>query len=309
MAKYRLSYLENGGYKAIDLSKLICLKFKPTKVTDIRTIDELTMSFKSYDEFIEFLMRNKIINKKDLKLEITIDKKIEHSNESYNKPIYNSNKLLFKGDSELYNPSYILKNIKEHFFDSEYIYNLALNYEEKYKNAYNRITGSSSILGIITTIKVFALKLKSIGREMLEFDEIDQYDKALSNLFNLEVFKSNIIKDNNKITIKTKKDENGNNIKNYRGIHDFVILLKKLDPTIIKNNIEEYEEKEEYLTLKDFRKVNEEIVYSHEFNNDIYYDGINDCISDFESRQEMFRDLQRGSRKYCLRMSDSDRKQ
>lgn len=304
MSKYRLSYLENGGYKDIDLSKLYCLRFKRTKVTDIRTIDELTMSFKNYEDFINFLKRNNIVDNTNINLEITIDKKIKHNGQVYNKPIYNSDKLLFGNDDELYHPSYILKIIRKHIFDSDFMYKLAKNYEEKYSNAYNRITGSSSILGIITAIKVFTIKKSNRDLDSFDFDEIDEYQDAVNNLLYLELFKSDIVKKDDKIKVKRKKDTNGDYIKNYRGLHDFVNLIKELEPNIVKNKNED-EVQEEFLTMKDFRKVNEELVYNHHFDDSKYFDGINDFISDFESRQEMFRDLQRGSRKYILKKGDA----
>lgn len=299
MAKYRLSYLENGGYKDIDLSKLECLKGRV--VTDIKTIDELTLNFKSCYDFMCFLKRNKIINDTNLKLEITIDKKVKNTKNVYNKPIFNSDKLLFSYDEELLKYDFILKKIREHILDGEYMYKFALNFEEKYQNAYNRITGSSFILGLITTIKVVAIKLSN--KEYLNDYDIENYKNAINNLFIIELYKYESIKKNgNTVEITRKKDEDGNYIKNYRGAHDFVNLLKYLEPDIIK--IEE-EEREEFLVLnEDFRRVNEKLVYSHKFEDEIYEDGIHDCIKDFEDRQDMFRELQRDSRKYCLKKGD-----
>lgn len=301
MSKYRLSYLENGGYKSIDLSKLECLK--GYKVTDIKTIDELTMKFKNYDEFVRFLKRNNIISDTNIQLEITIDKKINNTNNVYNKPIYNSDKLLFSSDEEIMSYDFMLKNIKKHIFDGKYMYNLALNYEEKYKNAYNRITGSSYILEIITIIKVNAIKLYNIGKHALSYNEFNEYENAINNLFNLELYKYDVDKSSNLVRITKKVDKDGNYMKSYRGAHDFVNLLKTLDPTIIKE--EELEEREEFLVLnEDFRRINKEIVINYEFNDDIYYESGRDCVKDFESRQEMFAELQRESRRYCLKKGD-----
>ena len=305
MSKYRLSFLENGGYRNIDLSKLDCMQFKPAKPTDIRTIDELTMSFKCYEDFLEFLKRNKIIDNTDIKLEITIDKKIKHNKQVYNKPIYNSDKLLFKYDYELYNPSYILKQIKKHIYDVDYICKFANNYEEKYKNAYNRITGASTILGIITSIKVYAIRFNNMDYRDIKIEDMNRYQEAINKLLYLELFKSDIIKEkDNKIKIKRRKDEKGNYIKNYRGLHDIVNLIKELEPIVIKE--EEIEPQEEFLTMKDFRPVNRDIALNYNINDDIYIDG-NDCYKDFEDIQEVFRELQRSSRKLTLKKGDGER--
>ena len=304
MAKYRLSYLENGGYKAIDLSKLECLN--EYNVTDINVIDKLTMMFRGYDDFIRFLIRNKIIKDDNIKLEITIDKKLSHNGSTYNKPIFNSDKLLFSSDEELLKYSNILKNIREHIYDSDYIYKLAVNYEEKYSNAYNRISGSSFILGIISIIKTTAIKLEKNGKNSLSFNELNEYEDAINDLYIIELYKYDTIKENNRtVDIIRKKDAYGKYIKNYRGLHDFINLLKHLDPELVK--IEE-DEPEEFLVLnEDFRRVNKEIVDNHVFQEEIY-EIDKDYMRDFDSRQDMFAELQRDSRKYCLKKGDGERK-
>ena len=71
--KFRLSYKDNEEFIPIDLGKLQCLK--DLDVTEIKTIDNFTTSFKSYGEILEFLKRNKLINDSVQELFITIDSK------------------------------------------------------------------------------------------------------------------------------------------------------------------------------------------------------------------------------------------
>lgn len=284
MAKYRLSYLSFGGYKALDLEKLECLKGK--KVTDIQVIDEFTTSFLNMETLLEFLKRNKIINEDINKLVITVDKK--QDGETINKKIYRGENLLFSSDKNFLNTSFIYKWIMSNSNDFDTIIKICDNYIEKYKNAYNRITGSSYILGVFNSLRILALNKKE-NKDYISPSELKDFNDAIKDFINIEFYK--IDKDvlNNTGKIERKCEDNGTYKKSYRNIHDFVILLKslgidlnktKLNKPMIEtlkirdNNIEEEQEEfEEFLTNEDINRVNDSILRNYKYEE---YEGYQD---------------------------------
>lgn len=283
MSKYRLSYLGYGGLKSIDLKKLDCLI--GYKVTDIDVIDKFTTSFNNLEELLMFLKRNNLITDDVNKLYITIDKKVD--NNIINKKIYNGEKLLFKNDIELLKISFIYKWILSNKNNNNYIIAIANNYMDKYKNAYNRIDGSSYILSLFSTLKNIAINKNNYN---IENGEINEFNKCISDFIDIEFYKLDKFKWTNYKIIEKKKDKNGNYLKNYRNIHDFVILIKELDKSlnkinsknnkslIVYNNIEEETnlDNEEFLTYDDYINTNEGINRVEEFEP--YIDG-NDFIA------------------------------
>lgn len=285
MAKYRLSYLSYGGYKAIDLEKLECLKGK--KVTDIQVIDEFTTSFKNMDTLLDFLKRNKVISEDINKLVITVDKK--QDGEIINKKIYRGENLLFKSDKNFLNTAFIYKWVISNNDDFNTLINICDNYIEKYKNAYNRITGSSYILSVFNSLRALALNKKE-NNGFITPNELKEFNETIEDFINLEFYK--IDKDilNNTGKIERKLD-NGTHKKSYRNIHDFVILLKSLDIDLNKsmvskpmietikvrdnNFVEEQEEFEEFLTSEDINRVNVSILKDYKYEK---YEGYQDGI-------------------------------
>lgn len=284
MAKYRLSYLSYGGYKALDLEKLECLKGR--KVTDIQVIDEFTTSFLNMKTLLEFLKRNKIINEDINKLVITVDKK--QDGETINKKIYRGENLLFSSDKNFLNTSFIYKWIMSNSNDFDTIIKICDNYIEKYKNAYNRITGSSYILGVFNSLRILALNKKE-NKDYISPSELKDFNDTIKDFINIEFYK--IDKDvlNNTGKIERKCEDNGTYKKSYRNIHDFVILLKSLGIDLNKtittkpmietlkirdNKVEEEQEEfEEFLTNEDINRVNDSILRNYKYEE---YEGYQD---------------------------------
>lgn len=279
MAKYRLSYLGYGGYKSIDLKKLECLSDR--KVTDIQTLDEFTTSFKNMEELLLFLKRNKIIEREVNKLVITVDKK--ENEEIINKKIYRGENLLFENDKMFLDMSFIYKWIMNNLKKPELMIAIFDNYIEKYQNAYNRTTGASYILNLFKSLKTLAINIKRTSA--LKPSEINEYENTVKEFINFEFYKldKDILTKKGKIERKVEKD--GTYKKNYRNIHDFIILLKTIDKNlnkyssfelssqnskilVIEDNFEEPEEKEEFLFESDILKANKEIVENYKENTD-----------------------------------------
>lgn len=235
MSKYRLCYLGYGGYKSIDLSKLECLK--GFKVTDIKVIDDFTTNFESEEELIEYLKKNGLIDSSVKKISITVDKK--ENNNVINKKIYNGEKLMFKNDKKYLNASYIYQWLINNRNDYDAISIICDNYINKYKNAYNRIDGSSFILGLFTSILNLAIKLKN-NKESMSLRQINEYNDSISDFIDLEFYKIDKEKLKYEGKIVKKKDSDGKYLKSYRNIHDFINVLKehKLD----LENIKDFEE-------------------------------------------------------------------
>lgn len=299
MAKYRLSYLGYGGYKSIDLEKLECLSGR--KVTDIQVIDEFTTSFENVESLLEFLKRNKIIDEDVNKLVITVDKK--ENGETINKKIYRGENLLFNGDKDFLDMSFVYKWIMNHSDNSDLIIKICDNYIEKYKNAYNRITGSSYILSLFNSLRALAYNKKENADRYMRASELKEFDDSVRDFINLEFYK--IDKDVLSKTgeIERKMENDGTYKKSYRNIHDFIILLKSMGLNLNKalkeevstkrnstisviDNVQSIQteevEHEEFLTADDvsrsnkefFKNYKEEDTSEEDLNiggNDVYY--------------------------------------
>lgn len=299
MAKYRLSYLGYGGYKSIDLEKLECLSGR--KVTDIQVIDEFTTSFENAESLLEFLKRNKIIDEDVNKLVITVDKK--ENGETINKKIYRGENLLFKSDKNFLDMSFVYKWIMNHSDNSDLIIKICDNYIEKYKNAYNRITGSSYILSLFNSLRTLAYNKKENADRYMRASELKEFDDSVRDFINLEFYK--IDKDVLSKTgeIERKMENDGTYKKSYRNIHDFIILLKSMGLNLNKalkeevstkrnstisviDNVQSFQteevEHEEFLTADDvsrsnkefFKNYKEEDTTEDDLNiggNDVYY--------------------------------------
>ncbi len=300
MAKYRLSYLGYGGYKSIDLEKLECLSGR--KVTDIQVIDEFTTSFENVESLLEFLKRNNIIDDDVNKIVITVDKK--ENGETINKKIYRGENLLFKSDKNFLDMSFVYKWIMNHSDNSDLIIKICDNYIEKYKNAFNRINGSSYILSLFNSLRALAYNKKENAGSYMRVSELKEFDDSVRDFINLEFYK--IDKDVLSKTgeIERKMENDGTYKKSYRNIHDFIILLKSMGlnlnkgltedvHTKIKSTIsvinnsqiiqtEEEDEREEFLTEDDISRTNKEFFKNYKEEdiveddlsiggNDIYY--------------------------------------
>ena len=224
MAKYRLSYLGYGGYKSIDLEKLECLNGR--KVTDIQVIDEFTTSFENLESLLEFLKRNRIVDEDINKLVITVDKK--ENGETINKKIYRGENLLFESDKNFLNMSFVYKWIIGHSDDSDLIIAICDNYIEKYKNAFNRISGSSYILSLFNSLRALAYNKKVNAEGYMRASEFKEFDDTVRDFINLEFYKidKDILSKTGRIERKMEND--GTYKKSYRNIHDFIILLKSI---------------------------------------------------------------------------------
>ena len=185
MAKYRLSYLGYGGYKSVDLEKLECLNGR--KVTDIQVIDEFTTSFENLESLLEFLKRNRIVDEDINKLVITVDKK--ENDETINKKIYRGEYLLFKSDRDFLNMSFVYKWIINHSDYSDLIIAICDNYIEKYKNAFNRINGSSYILSLFNSLRALAYNKKENAEGYMRASEFKEFDDTVRDFINLEFYK------------------------------------------------------------------------------------------------------------------------
>lgn len=247
MSKYRLSYLGYGGYKSVDLSKLECLNGR--KVTDIQTIDGLTANFENLENFLEFLKRNKLIDDEIRKLVITVDKKANGI--TYFGKIFKGEELLFKKDVSYLNVAYIYKWIMKNKDNPDCIIEICENYIDKYKNAYNIITGSSYILPIFTTLKDLALNMKLNNRN-LSINELREFDSCIDDFMTIEFYKidKDVLTESKGKTLVRKKDKDGILLKSYRNIHDFVILMNSLERKlegVTKVNISEEDLKKSLL--------------------------------------------------------------
>lgn len=295
MAKYRLSYLGYGGYKSVDLEKLECLNGR--KVTDIQVIDEFTTSFENLESLLEFLKRNRIVDEDINKLVITVDKK--ENGETINKKIYRGENLLFESDKNFLNMSFVYKWIIGHSDDSDLIIAICDNYIEKYKNAFNRISGSSYILSLFNSLRALAYNKKVNAEGYMRASEFKEFDDTVRDFINLEFYKidKDILSKTGRIERKMEND--GTYKKSYRNIHDFIILLKSMKINLnkslqedfvskkkstisiadnVQEQIEHYEEKEEFLTEDDILRTNKQ------FFDSIKSDIGSDMDDDYESR-------------------------
>lgn len=303
MSKYRLCYLNRGSYVDVKLDKLECLMDR--KTTDIEVIDEFTTKFNNISELLEFLKRNKLIPIFTNRLYITIDNK-----NSYKK-IYNGHKLLFKEDSEYLKLSYIYKWIVYNKDNSDLMISIAENYIEKYQNAYNRTTGASYILSLFNAIKHIALNKNN---NIMETNELKEFDKCISEFIDFEFYKIDKKKFDLEKEIEKKTDKDGKHIKQYRNIHDFIILIKSLDKNLERylNNIKSEEKEiisyddykdeynEDYLTYDDYKRTNKKLIDNYKEDNfEPYRDG-NDYIVPL-IKEELEECLEDNVRKLCRR--------
>lgn len=263
MAKYRLSYLNYGGFKAVDLKQLECLKGH--NITDLSVIDKFTTSFENMEELLLFLRRNQIIDDKVTGLAITIDKK--ENGKTVNKKIYNGEKILFKSDYNCLSVSFIYKWLSANRTNFDKIIKICDNYIEKYHSAYNRIDGSSYILSVFYELRALAIGLKNNDLEISNSLSLE-YENLIEDFMTIEFFKIDKEK-TTKDNIVRKRNEDGTCPKQYRNIHDFVLLMKKMDKDldlyksdrlIDVNNVivmdnEKEDEHEEFLTGEDFKSI------------------------------------------------------
>lgn len=265
MAKYRLSYLEYGGFKAIDLKKLECLK--DCDVTDIKIIDKFTTNFKNEEELIEFLRRNEIITEEVNKLYITIDKK--NNNEVINKKIYNGDKLFFKDDYKYLSVSFIYKWLSYNRNNFDAITKICDNYIEKYKNAYNRTDGSSYILSIFYSIKNTVKSIKNNNSEVTKSTYLD-YQESIEDFVTIEFFKldkEQIVKG----IFARSKDKDGNVRQQYRNIHDFILLLKQIDKDLQLYSSEKLVDENKVRTYDNYvESDHEEFLVEDDFNGPMF---------------------------------------
>lgn len=297
MSKYRLSYLEHGKFNDIKLDKLECLIDK--NVTNIEVIDEFTTSFETLESLLDFLKRNNLVPSETFKLYITIDKR--ENGVVMNKKIYNGDKLLFKSDQELTKLSFIYRWIIDNKDNKEFMLPVVDNYIEKYQNAYNRITGSSNILGLFYGIKNILLS------DIINNNDILKYNEAINDFINFEFYKIDKDRFNRDNVVIKKKDKDGKEMKSYRNIHDFVILMKSLDKKLVK--IEEKEKFDysdenidEFLTQKDFDRTNNELLSDFDdkyktFSS--YWDGVD--YNEALNKEDALETLNSYSKKLGLR--------
>ncbi len=300
MSKYRLSYVKYGRYFNVNLQGLEF--FKNKKYTDIDVIDEFTTNFNNLNELIEYLKNSELIDDDCNKLFITIDKK--ENDFVRQKKIYNGDKLLFKNDKKYLKVSYIYKWIMFNKDNYDYMIAIANNYLEKYKNAYNRITGSSNLLALFYSIKNLARVLKN-NKYLNSSEVFKEFESSIEDFIDVEFYKIDkdiYIKENR---IEIKKDSNGVKQKNYRNIHDFVLLMKEIDKSLdIK--LQTYFEEEEFLTKEDFRRSDDEVLNNyHNEKFDSYGDG-NDFIK-CSNKTEVKSAFKAISKKLILPKGDGDK--
>lgn len=251
MGKYRLSYKVYGGYKSLDLSILECLS--GFKETDLSVIDKFTANFNNMEELVSFLKKNGVIT--DFKVDnlfITIDKKINGN--TINKKIYNGDKLLFKSDYNYLSVSVIYNWLVDNKYKFDTIISICDNYIEKYQNAYNRIDGSSHILSLFHSFKRLAYGIKN---NMLEDvpSVYGEYRQCLEDFKIAEFFKidKEILQREGKFV--KKQTVGGKSIKQYRNIHDFIILLKSLDDNLEKYKSDKLVDENDIMTQNNESKI------------------------------------------------------
>ena len=300
MSKYRLSYIKYGRYYNVNLQELEF--FNNKKYTDIDVIDEFTTNFNNLNEFIEYLKNSELIDDDINKLFITIDKK--ENDYIRQKKIYNGDKLLFKNDKEYLKVSYIYKWIMLNKDNYDYMIAIANNYLEKYKNARNRITDSSNYLALFYSLKNLANVLKN-NNSLEKFEVLREFEKYVEEFINVEFYKIDKVLYTKEKKIEIKKDSNGIRQKNYRNIHDFVLLMKEIDKSLdIKP--QSYFEEEEFLTMEDFRRSDDVILNNyHNENFDSYVDG-NDFIK-FSNKSEVKSAFNSIAKKLILPKGDGDK--
>ena len=326
MAKYRLSYLGYGGYQSINLEKLECLAGR--KVTDIQVIDEFTTSFENMESLLNFLKRNKVIDEDINKIVITVDKK--ENGETINKKIYRGENLLFKSDKNFLDMSFVYKWIMNHADEPDLIIEICNNYIEKYKNAYNRITGSSYILSLFNSLRALAYSKKENAQGYMRASELKEFDDSVRDFINLEFYKidKDVLINTGKIE---RKCEDGTYRKSYRNIHDFIILLKsmgvnlgkglanssvsnKQTTLVVEDNYPTgvQVELEEFLTEDDIIRSNKEFFKTYE-DEPVDEEDLNMGLGGHDyphvmSREELEESLYETGMNLCLKPGDGDLK-
>lgn len=231
MAKYRLCYLENEQYVAVDLSKLECLNGK--KITDLKTIDEFTTGFDNGYDLLEFLKRNKLISSNVDHLYITMDKK--NSDRVFNSKIYKGEYLLFKKDRIFLE----LSNIYKWFlYNQTHNPDILINfcdksikkYTIKFKNDEEKEKKTSIVL-MFEELKSLIIRIKDIKNVF--FNVQQTYDDLIDEVFEFEFF-----------TDKIKKK------RKYKNIHDFVVFLRSEDLNLYNYKFKDIEVKD-LITIKD----------------------------------------------------------
>lgn len=266
MTKYRLSYNLNGFNETIDLSKLDCLKNKD--ITDIKLIDDFTKSFKSLDELLDFLKRNKVLDKEINKLFITKEKKDKKNNNIIYEKIYEGEFLFFEKDSKYLDISYLYSIIESNMKNGTFIRELS---EKLYKKYNSKQYGPNNINSVLLTLMRLGRNVELYGYESLSNNDINEYISCIDNLIILEFFKY----DYKNYEFYKKYDNNGNAIINYNNLRSFAVyIIKKMKKDLIRKNYikedkilerkyKEDTEHEEFLTYEDFEKSNDEILETY----------------------------------------------
>lgn len=222
--KFRLSYKDNEEFIPIDLGKLQCLK--DLDVTEIKTIDNFTTSFKSYGEILEFLKRNKLINDSVQELFITIDSK--ENGKVVQKPYNYSDNIFTERDRNRLNYSYVYGYILGNIKDGEL--NDIINH---YQNLYTHKK--------FWFIERMSYIIKEDGPYSLNNAEYNEYYDKLKEFINFVFYK----KTKDKKTIY------------YKNIRDFICLLDKIKNIKLENG--DYKEYDKYSLVEEYDDLKEGI--------------------------------------------------
>lgn len=296
MAKYYLTYFNNGKKENVKLNELECLSGQD--VTDIKIIDDFTTFFDNKDKLLEFLKRNYIIPSYVNHLFISSDYKCKNNEV---KKITNGEQILYKDDRKLLSTSFtrrwftiVLKHTP-HFI---------IRVCDSLKTKYN-----TDAIKIFDELKNFIINLykdKKLGT-LLDMYESEKFDNLVNVLYRFEFYKKGT-----KIKLENK---------NWRHVHDLAVILKDIDESlnyyilpeeygkkkgylVFKEEIENplkvrdnekkvlIRDEEEFLTREDFDRRDEEDILSHYTKPDYEKerDGHNYIVP--KSKDELRRDLE-----------------
>lgn len=209
--KFRLSYKKDDEFIPIKLENLQCLK--GFDVTEIKTIDNFTTSFVSYNSILEFLKCNKLINEDVGELFITIDYK--EDGKTIQKPYAYSDIIFTKLDREILKFSYVYNRIFSNIDNGEYINNLINHYQEIFKNKSFWFIERTSFI------------IKEDGFYSLTPSEHNEYYEKLKEFVDFVFYKKQ--KDKKRVYYKNVRDFICYDIKNRKKVKDL------LDDTIDEN--------------------------------------------------------------------------
>ena len=296
--KFRLSYKENNKLIPIELDKIDKLKDKD--IIEIKTIDEYTTSFSTYDELLRDLKNKGLIPEHVIKLYITFDVK---ENKETIQQLYAFNEtLFFENDIKKLRTSYVCNIIRNHIRDGKFMQN-AISYFAK-KNPHKNY-------GMLERI---SYDLSTHGDYVLTPSEYSEYIDGIEDLINYVFF---------------KKDKEGNLIPSYRKCRDFICYLGGENPIATKNIkstptqhkqitidevIEEYCEEDSIGTYRENKKYNKEFVKNYGLDKEgkideslifePYRDG-NDWIAPITPK-EIRESLDSYAKKLCLKRDNGE---